>query len=162
MVRFDVSSLTKAPLGTSLILDVDAGPQDLTDLEVDFLRGALQITRVQGGVLVQGILESQLEQACVRCLESFNLPITLELEETFRLPGTKPRLDSPYAVSENGRLDLTPLLREQSWLAVPMKSLCRPDCLGLCPQCGANLNCEKCTCEKNHIDPRLTVLKELL
>jgi uncharacterized protein len=53
-------------------------------------------------------------------------------------------------------------LREQSWLAIPMKPLCTPNCQGLCPQCGVNLNIESCTCEKTSIDPRLAVLKELL
>ena len=162
MVRFDVSSLTKAPLGTSLTLDVDTGPQDLTDLKVDFIRGKLDITRVQGGVLVQGTLGSRLEQECVRCLESSKLSIDLKLEETFRLPGTSPQIDTPHEVSENGRLDLTPILREQTWLAIPMKTLCRPDCRGLCPQCGANLNQEQCACERTHVDPRLAVLSELL
>jgi uncharacterized protein len=162
MVRLDVSSLIKAQPGTSLTLDVDVGPKRLTDLAVDFLRGTIQATRIQGGLLIQGVLEAQLTQECVRCLESFKLPLALELEETFRLPGASPKIDAPYVVSEGGWLDLTPLLREQSWLAIPIKPLCSPDCQGLCPQCGANLGLESCTCEKTRIDPRLAVLKELL
>jgi uncharacterized protein len=162
MVRFDVSSLVKAQPGTLLTLDIDAGPEHLTDLEVDFLKGTIRVTRVQGGLLVQGIVQSQLQQECVRCLETVEIPITLELEETFRLAGAAPKPGTPYAVSEGGWLDLTPLLREQSWLAIPMKPLCTPNCKGLCPQCGANLNLESCTCEQTHIDPRLAALKELL
>ena len=162
MVRFDVSSLTKAPLGTSLTLDVDTGPQDLTDLKVDFIRGTLEITRVQGGVLVQGTLSSRLEQECVRCLEPSELSIGLRLEEIFRLPGTSPHIDTPYEVSENGRLDLTPILREQSWLAIPMKSLCSEECKGICPSCGKNLNKKSCKCAEERIDPRLSALKKLL
>jgi uncharacterized protein len=162
MVRFDVSSLTKASLGTSLTLDVDTGPQDLTDLKVNFIRGTLIVTRVEGGVLVQGTLNSRLEQECVRCLASSEVSIDLKIEETFRLPETSPQLDTPHTVSENGWLDLTPVLREQGWLAIPMKPLCHPDCRGLCPQCGADLNQEQCACEKTHIDPRLAALRELL
>lgn len=168
MIRFDVSALTQARLGAAFTLDVDAGPQSLTDyldeqpLEVEFLSGTLQATRVQGGVLVQGVLESQLKLECVRCLEPFTLPITLELEETFRLAGTSPKPDMPYSVSENGWIDLTSLLREQGWLSIPMKPLCKSDCRGLCVQCGANLNLEPCTCESTRNDPRLAVLEELL
>jgi len=99
---------------------------------------------------------------CVRCLEPFDLPITLELEETFRLPGVGPKPDMTYAVNADGWLDLAPLLREQAWLAIPMKPLCSPDCRGLCPHCGANLNHESCTCEEEQIDPRLALLKDLL
>ena len=162
MIRFDVSALTTARLGTSLTLNVDTGAQILTDLEVDFLRGTIQVIRVQGGLLVQGTVESQLALECVRCLKPFVLPITLELEETFRLPGARQRPDVSYAVSDDGWLDLAPLLREQGWVAIPMKPLCRPDCKGLCPQCGADLNVESCTCESVKVDPRLALLKELL
>jgi uncharacterized protein len=162
MIRFDVSTLTKARLGTSVTLDVETGPQCLTDLELDFIRGTVRAVRVQGGLLIRGTLESQLGLECVRCLESFVLSITLELEEMFRLPGTDPRPDAPYAVGDDGWLDLAPLLREQAWVAIPMKPLCRADCQGLCPQCGANLNLESCTCENEEIDPRLALLKDLL
>lgn len=162
MVRFDVSALTKARLGASLTLNVDTGPQSLTDLEVAFFRGTIRAIRVQGGILVQGTVDSQLRLECVRCLEPFVLPITLELEETFRLPGASLRPDVLYAVREDGWLDLTPLLREQGWLSIPMKPLCHSDCRGLCPQCGANLNLKSCTCERTSIDPRLALLKELL
>ncbi|MBU0703931.1 MAG: DUF177 domain-containing protein [Chloroflexi bacterium] len=168
MICFDVSALTQARLGAAFTLDVDAEPQCLTDgldeqsLEVDFLRGTVQFTRVQGGVLVQGALGSQLKLECGRCLEFFTLPITLELEETFRLAGTSPKPDMPYSVSDSGWVDLIPLLREQGWLSIPMKPLCTPDCNGLCVQCGANLSLESCACESTRGDPRLAVLEELL
>lgn len=162
MIRFDVSTLTKARLGTSLTLNVDTGPQDLTDLELDFVRGTIQVVRVQGGLLVRGTVKSQLGLECVRCLDPFVLPVTLELEETFRLPEAGPRPDLVYAVSDNDWLDLAPLLREQAWVVLPMKPLCHADCKGLCPQCGANLNVESCTCENVQVDPRLAVLKNLL
>lgn len=162
MVRFEATSLIKARLGASLTWNVDVGPQQLTDLHVDFFSGTLQVTRVQDGLFVEGTLQSRLTLECVRCLETFTLPLTLTIEEKFRLPGSNPREDARYAVSPDGWLDLTPLLRELSWLAVPMKPLCRPDCKGICPQCGANLNVESCTCERSQIDPRLEKLKELL
>jgi len=162
MIRFDVSALIQARLGTSLALPVDTGPQCLTDLEVGFLRGTLRAIRVQDGLLVQGAVESQLGLECVRCLESFDFPVTLDLEETFRLPGIRPSQDVFYKVSDDGWLDLAPLLREQAWIAIPMKSLCQPDCKGLCPECGANLNLEVCTCDRTKVDPRLALLKDLM
>ncbi len=167
MIWFDVSALTKARLGASLTLDIDTGPQILTDLAVSFLHGFVQVVRVQGGLLVRGTVESELRLECVRCLEPFVLPITLQLEETFRLSGAGPKPDpsyavGDYAVGDDGWLDLLPLLREQAWVAIPMKPLCRSDCKGLCPQCGANLNSEVCTCESVRIDPRLASLRDLL
>ena len=162
MISFDVSALTQAQPGTSLILNVDTGPQSLADLKVRFLRGTVRVIRVPGSLLVQGTVESQLRLECVRCLEPFALPITMELEETFGLPGTSRRQDVTFVVGADGWLDLTPLLREQAWIAIPMKPLCRSNCKGLCPQCGANLNRDSCTCENNRIDLRLASLKDLL
>jgi uncharacterized protein len=162
MLAFDVSTLLKAPLGKSLTLDIDTGPRVLDDLEVDYLRGSVQVIRVQEGVFVEGTVESQLRLECVRCLKSFAFPVTLQLAELFRLPGTESSPDAIYAISEDGEIDLGPLIREHTWLAIPMKHLCDPECKGLCPHCGVNLNTDTCQCEEVHIDPRLAPLKELL
>ena len=162
MVRFDVSTLIKARVGTALTLSVDTGPQTLIDLEVDFLCGTIRATRVQGGLLAQGTIESKTSLECVRCLNAFSLPVTLQVEETFRLSGSNTGASSSYAVSATGWIDLTPVFREQCWLAIPMKPLCRPDCKGFCSQCGIDLNLESCDCKRERIDPRLALLKELL
>jgi uncharacterized protein len=162
MVTFDVSTLVRAPLGKSLTLDIDEGPQVLEDLEVEFLRGSVQATRVEKGLFVDGTVRSQLRLECVRCLDPFVFPVTLELAEMFRMPDTDPKPGTVYAVGENGQLDLAPLIRELAWLAIPMKHLCDPECQGLCPHCGVNLSDEQCQCEEIRIDPRLALLKELL
>ncbi|WP_101697782.1 YceD family protein [Clostridium minihomine] len=67
-----------------------------------------------------------------------------------------------YIVVENDRLDLDELLREDILLELPTKFLCRPDCKGLCPQCGQNLNQGLCQCVSRQTDPRLAVLKQLI
>ena len=162
MIRSDVSSLFKARLGTSLTLDVNTGPKDFGDLQVGYLRGTLRAIRVQDGLLVQGTLESQLMLGCVRCLESFDLSVTLELEETFRIPAAGSKPNSTYKIGDDGWLDLAPLIREQAWIATPMKPLCRPDCQGLCPQCGENRNLGLCGCGEQKVDPRLALLKDLM
>ena len=161
-IRFDVSILTKSPLGSSLTLDVDTGPETLTDLRVNFLRGTIHAVRIREGLLLQGTVHSQLELECVRCLEHFLFPVAVELEEIFWVPGSGPRPEGAYVVSDSGWLDLAPLLREQIWVAIPMKPLCRPDCKGLCPNCGANLNLGPCECETTDVDPRLAALKAML
>ncbi len=162
MLTFDVSTLLKAPLGESRTLEIDTGPRVLEDLEVDFLRGTVQVIRVEEGLVVEGTVESRLKLECVRCLDPFALPVSLHLSEMFRMPGTSPRPDAIYAVSEDGELDLEPLIREHAWLAIPMKPLCDSECKGLCPHCGVNLNRESCECEEIRVDPRLAPLKELL
>jgi uncharacterized protein len=161
MIRFDVSTLIRSRLGSSLDFTMNTGPQRLSDLEVVFLRGAIRVTRVQAGLLVQGLVETELKVSCVRCLEPFDLPTTLEIEETFRLCGSKPRPEQPYAVSEDGWIELAPVLREHGWVAIPIKPLCSPDCKGLCPECGANLNIEPCDCASRKVDPRWAALRQV-
>lgn len=66
-----------------------------------------------------------------------------------------------YIVVDNLRLDLDELVREDVLLDLPSKILCREDCQGLCPQCGADLNIARCNCKKA-VDPRMAALLELL
>ena len=58
-------------------------------------------------------------------------------------------------------IDLGELMREQFYLALPMKPLCGEDCQGLCPVCGKNRNRETCACESTWVDPRFEALREL-
>lgn len=162
MLVFDVSSLLKARIGKSFTLHIDTGPKVLDDLEVAYLDGSVQAIKVEEGIYVEGTVETELRLECDRCLESFPFPVTLELAELFTLPGNPPTPESLYAVSEDGEIDLAPLVREYAWLAIPMKHLCDPECKGLCPHCGVNLNVETCQCEDTHVDPRLAPLQELL
>ncbi len=66
-----------------------------------------------------------------------------------------------FLLVEGMRLDLEDFVREDIFLALPTKFLCREDCKGLCPQCGKNLNDGSCSCKKP-VDPRLAVLQQLL
>jgi uncharacterized protein len=58
------------------------------------------------------------------------------------------------------KIDLREVVREQLYLALPMKPLCREDCKGLCPVCGVNRNRETCTCQQEWVDPRRAALKQ--
>lgn len=127
------------------------------DVELDFLRGSLRLSRNTHGILVQGTLHTQILTECSRCVTPLYYPVELHLEELFSSP---PSTDTVYAVDEAGNLDLTPLLREEAILAVPMGAYCRPDCAGLCPECGQNLNEAQCDCEIDAVDPRLAILAQ--
>src|SRR6185503_8978804 len=64
-------------------------------------------------------------------------------------------------VYRDDRIDLNEILREQFYLALPMKPLCRENCAGLCPQCGMNRNTGTCSCATEIVDPRLAPLRGL-
>jgi uncharacterized protein len=100
-----------------------------------------------------------LEGPCVRCLE----PATPEFEVDAReveIPGGGEELSSPY-VDADGVLDLRGWARDALALALPTKITCRPDCAGLCPQCGANLNEEPGHAHEPEPDARWAKLSEI-
>ena len=117
-----------------------------------------------------GTVTTELELPCSRCLEPFRLPVAAPFDLRY-LPMSQVSSDAEREVSdedletsyyENDVIDLNELLREQFYLALPMKPLCRDECRGLCPQCGTNLNTGSCDCAPVWEDPRLAPLKNLL
>jgi uncharacterized protein len=134
---------------------------------------ALTIHKDQDRFRLVGTVATTLELRCGRCLEPFTLPVNAAFDLRYLPEGTA----APDADTEDGELrpddaaatfysgeaiDLGDLMREQFYLALPMKPLCRADCKGLCPQCGTNLNTDTCQCEARWEDPRLAVLKALI
>ncbi|MDD5953189.1 MAG: DUF177 domain-containing protein [Oscillospiraceae bacterium] len=67
-----------------------------------------------------------------------------------------------YVLVEGDELDLGELARADILLELPTKNLCKPDCKGLCPKCGTNLNSGSCECDTRQIDSRLEILKQLI
>ena len=158
MLKYNVAPLLKPEVGATLSLDVDEEHQTLGDLKVDYVRGQLLLTRANRRILTKGIIETALEAECVRCLTPFHLTLKVPLEEMFAL---SPAADPTYFI-DDGWLDLRQPLREQIMLAMPIHLLCRPDCKGLCTNCGQNWNEGPCNCSAEDLDPRLAALKNLL
>ena len=118
---------------------------------------------------LEGTVRTELEIPCSRCLEPFRLPIDAPFDLRY-LPASAMSAEEDSGIEEedletsyyrDDQIDLNELLREQFYLALPMKPLCREDCRGLCPQCGTNLNTETCGCAPTWEDPRLAALKDL-
>lgn len=161
-MRLNVGFLLHANVGYSRVFDFDH-PQVTVggDLGVTALRGSLRLTRTTRGLYAQGRLEGEVRLECVRCLQAYDQTLATDLDDLFVYPPGRAE-DPLLAVPETGILDLNPLLREYLLLDVPMQPLCRADCRGLCPECGANLNEEDCGHRRVRIDPRWAALKELL
>ena len=162
-LRFNFGYLVEAPLGTSSDIEIDYPTMRLEDMVLRPLQGQFRATRTSEGVLIQGQFQTVVQAECMRCLDEAVLPIHTQTEEIFYYPAhTAPAGDGDYVVHDDGNADLGPMVRELTLLAMPMQVLCKPDCLGLCPECGQNLNHGRCACEPDDIDPRLAVLKTLL
>lgn len=122
-------------------------------------------------ILCKGSLETGLSVTCTRCLCDFSFVVKSELNVHF-MPRTDinklaheielSELDVEQEFYEEGRIDLSSPARDLILLSLPQVILCRQDCAGLCPECGTNLNENKCDCKNaGSYDPRLAVLQQL-
>lgn len=127
----------------------------------------LHVSRDGEDVVVVGDLAASVPLVCGRCLEEFRVDVRPRVDVRY-VP--RPPLDDDVELGaddldldfyENDELNLASLVETETTLALPMKPLCRPDCRGLCPSCGANRNVATCTCPAPSGDPRLAVLKNL-
>jgi uncharacterized protein len=118
---------------------------------------------------LEGTVKTELELSCSRCLEPYRMPVDASFDLRY-LPAADMSTDDDretqdedldIAYYRDDQIDLNELLREQFYLALPMKPLCQEDCKGLCPQCGTNLNTSTCACEPDWVDPRLAALRTL-
>jgi uncharacterized protein len=150
VIRIDIGSL---PEGDSH-LDLE---EDASQLDID-LQGVRLVSPVK--VRVGAVFE------CARCLDEYECTLSGPVgavvlvgeapvervpdeEGVLRVPGS-----AKYA-------DITEQIRSEILVRVPLKALCKEDCRGLCPSCGINLNCERCSCRAMSGDPRWDGLKDV-
>jgi len=119
----------------------------------------LTVTRASSGTVLELVFDVTLEGPCFRCLADAELPLSLGLRE---YQATKPEGDEEQTeYLQDDRLDLSGWARDAIALALPEQILCRPDCAGLCPVCGKDLNAEPHEHVEERIDPRWEKLSEL-
>ena len=115
----------------------------------------------------QGWLGGTIEGRCSRCLWSYFFPLEKKFDFVLTpdpLSAKRKELDrgemglSYYAADE---INLSPYIKEQVLLALPIRPLCEANCRGLCVGCGANLNDEQCRCASSAGDPRMTPFRTL-
>jgi len=123
----------------------------------------LELASLVEGVLVSGHVRGLYELECSRCLKPFDAAFDVELGEMLAYEG-QPGSEDGYAVSAD-HAHLEPVVRDAVMLAMPLNPLCRPDCKGLCPVCGADRNSIDCGHNARRMDLRwepLSRLKESL
>ncbi len=169
--QFNVAQLLKQPSGTRRVYDIDTS--DLPPLDDDLkivapFLGRLRFMRVGRGILVTGNLETSVELECTRCLTAFQTATQFEIEEEFKPSvdinsgahlAQESDQDAATLIDERHILDLAEVIRQDLTLSLPPSPVCRPDCAGLCPQCGQNRNEGECDCDTDVIDPRWAALR---
>jgi uncharacterized protein len=121
-------------------------------------------------VRLRGTITARAEVDCDRCLKQVDLPVETNFDVTY-VPADDYTAETEAAelqeedlsvsVFDGEAIDVDELVREQVLLALPTRALCREDCHGLCPVCGADRNKETCACEAKEVDPRWSALKDL-
>ncbi len=173
MLSYNVADLLRSAPGTSESHEVALKALSLADgLELaEPIVGRLRLTNSGRSILVQGRLEAALAEGCSRCLRPARSPISVDIDDealpSLDLDSGLPTdtADSPDVLhlSDHHELDLEPVIRDAISLAEPIAPLCRPDCPGLCEDCGMDLtDAPGHQHPKNDVDPRLASLAGML
>jgi uncharacterized protein len=122
-----------------------------------------------GEIRLRGHVEAAVEGVCSRCLEAASAQIASKFDLFYR-PAPKKTAHAEIHLEE-GEIDLSfytgdgveleEAIRDFVLLSLPMRLTCREECLGLCPQCGANRNTNPCSCSSTRVDERWAALRNL-
>lgn len=145
--------------------EAPAGELDLGDDFPAAVKVEVQLDKTGHQILLVGTVSTVRDFQCDRCITSF----ALQLGGKYRIcyiqeGGEAPELDpSEMQLLPPGMsvIDIADDVRQTVLLSVPLKTLCRADCKGLCPMCGANMNETQCTCSDTTVDHRWDKLRSL-
>lgn len=160
---FNVSQLLRSPIGEERCYDIEVEPP---------LRGGTaSLVRTPRGVLVRFDADVLLEAVCSRCLTPFAYEARIEFDEVYvqefdvvtgaRIEADEEDDEDAFRIGRDHLIDTREAVRQYSEMATAMQPLCRPDCPGLCPECGQDLSIGGCRCERTPLDTRWTALAEL-
>ncbi|MCU1368363.1 MAG: hypothetical protein JWN39_4002 [Ilumatobacteraceae bacterium] len=157
----NAAELMRRP-GSERDIDLHIGTEalGLTDTRFrpdDQVQIRLHLESLNDGIVVVGTIDVPWHGSCRRCLKPLDEDARSEVDELYQVVVTNP--DAFEIVGD--QLDLSPMVRELSLLDAPEAPLCRPDCQGLCPVCGIDLNEATCTCEAPALPSVWDVLDQL-
>ncbi len=164
MLQLDIGRLKRSQGESSRFeLAVELPSLELQGESISFAGPAnavLTVLNTGKNLVVEGIVSGTIELTCSRCLKHFIFDFEAPIEETYvHSMDNYAEQAIPYS---GDMLDLTPEVLKSILLELPMKAVCSEECRGLCPKCGSDLNKDGCGCVHGDVDPRLSVLKNLL
>ena len=165
MIKINVAEIRKHLTGKKL-LQFEAEPAELDIIETELsitgkVRIEGEISNVGDVLLLKARVSAAVNRVCSRCLKEFTAESSADVLEKF-YPSGSPGVENDAYVYEADIVDITEPLRESLLLAEPLRALCKEDCLGICPVCGADRNVHPCSCDSSSIDRRLAALKQFI
>ena len=165
MIKFNVADIKKKLMAeTSFRMEVQPSELDLSSQDLPVI-GKISI---EGNIenagdvlLMKAHLQAKVKRVCSRCLKEFEAQTEAQVEERY-FPAETDELPEDALTYKFDVVDITEPLREGLIVNEPVQPLCKADCKGLCPICGADRNVVDCHCDTRTIDPRLQKLAELL
>lgn len=141
-------------VGKATTYDVDQPSRRLTDVDLESLSGRLTLLRTDRGLLASIDATATIQARCSRCLVEADCILHIEFEEEYvpvidAITGARIGVsegEDVFRIGPDFVLDLREGLRQYVLMAEPTKPLCKPDCAGLCPECGADRNKAPCRC----------------
>lgn len=139
----DISKI-KSSTGDTLLIDTAL---DISELDPAFsdVKVEGKIKNIAGVLTIKATVSGTYTSVCDRCMEDASLKLEAKLDTIFDLNEAK---DDSLTL-ENGKIDLVRTAYDALSLEIPMVILCKEDCKGICPHCGANLNLEECSCSED-------------
>lgn len=131
------------------------------DLVLRDFAGVVDVGRTPQGLVVTGEFTGTTVLECARCLKTFDQQLKWEMTELYAFT-EKSVSESGLLVPEDAHLELEPLVRDYALLEVPIRPICKPDCKGLCPVCGQDLNLGDCGHRPHEDQSPFSTLKKLL
>lgn len=160
--RLNVGFIAKEEIGYSHQFPFEFEKAQLgDDLELIPFEGLATIDRTPQGLFLQGNFSGGIPLQCVRCLEDFQHTLRWEFSDLYAF-NKKSVTESGLILADDAHIDLQPLLRDYALLEVPINPICKPECRGLCPVCGENLNVTDCGHHPEQDNSPFAALKNLL
>jgi uncharacterized protein len=165
---FNVSGLMQEGIGATRTYGVK-GTLHSEERPPEPVEGEVELLRTPAGILVRARIKLVEPELCSRCLQPLQETLDIGFEEEFLatvdahgVPTREVEDEDAFTIDQNHMLDLTEAVRQYREASAIMQPLCRPDCRGLCPQCGKDLNTGACDCDAVQEDSPWAALAGLL
>jgi uncharacterized protein len=159
--RFNVGFIIHEEFGYNHDFPFEFEKLKLEDLELRNFEGIANVGKTPQGLILQGDFSAETTLNCVRCLQDFDHGLDWSFTEMYAFD-TRSETEEGLLIPDDAHLDIAEMLREYALLEVPISPICKPNCKGLCPECGQNLNEKDCGHRPEENDSPFSKLKDLL